>query len=208
VGSTVAYELAGSIYLNVTNRCTGNCVFCIRRGSPGVGGFDLRLDREPSAGEVIAALGDPGRYDEVVFCGYGEPLLRLEVVRRVAGAVRRRSDTPVRVDTNGHANLYHGRDIVPELRRLVDHASISLNAQDAETYERLSRPLWGPKAYQGVLEFARRCVDVLPRVTLSVVSLPAVDIEACRRIADTMGADFRVREFRGRPGDLREVGGG
>jgi len=196
---TVAYTLGKNLYLNLTNRCTNNCRFCIRHTSEGVG-YDLWLDREPSLAEVLAAAGEVEKYREVVFCGYGEPLMRLEVLRAAAQVFKNRGAT-IRINTNGQANLIYGRDIVPELRGLVDVINVSLNAHNAARYVELCRPSLGEAAFGGLLDFARRCVGVIPEVVLSVVEWPGVDVEKCREIASRLGASLRVRKF---SGTLRE----
>jgi TatD DNase family protein len=154
----------------------------------------LRLTEEPTADAVIAEIGDPTRYAEIVFCGYGEPLLRLDVVKAVAAEVKRRKGK-VRIDTNGHANLIYKRNVLPELAGLVDAVSVSLNAQNAEVYEKLTQPKFGPMTYDAVKEFIREAKKYIPEVTATVVSAPGVDIEACRKIAEGLGAKFRVREY-------------
>jgi TatD DNase family protein len=190
----IVYPIRNSLYLNVTNRCTSACTFCVRYFTDFVKGHNLRLKDEPTAAELIKEIGDPKRYDEVVFCGYGEPLLRLDVVKEVAAAVKRQGGR-VRIDTNGHGNLIHKRNILPELKGLVDAVSVSLNAQNAELYEKLSQPKFGPAAYDAVKEFIRDAKNYIPDVTATVVSAPGVDIEACRRIAEELGAKYRVREY-------------
>lgn len=191
---SIAYVINGALYLNITNRCPNNCTFCIRKKGEGLAGYLLWLEKEPSVEEILAAAGDPSPYREVVFCGYGEPLLRPEVVVTVARKLKEKApQVPIRIDTNGLANLIWGRDVVPELEGLIDAVSISLNAQDAATYQLLCRPVYGPLAYQAVLDFALACRGRIPRVILTVVDLPEVDREACRRIAQELGAEFRVR---------------
>ncbi len=191
----LVYRIGKSLYVNLTNRCVNDCGFCIRKNGPGVAGSSLWLDSEPPASEYIAAIGDPGRYEEIVFCGYGEPLMRADTLIEIARAVRARSKTPIRVDTNGQAKLFLRRDILPELVGLVDAFSISLNGQDSETYQRLSRPAYGARAYPAVLEFAREAVRLFGDVTMTVVRVSGVDIEAARKVAEDLGAKFRVREY-------------
>ena len=190
----ITYPIRNSLYLNITNRCTAACTFCVRYRTDFVKGHNLRLSEEPTAEELIAQIGDPKRYAEIVFCGYGEPLLRLDVVKSVAAEVKRRGGK-VRIDTNGHANLIHKRNVLPELSGLVDAASISLNAQNAELYEKIGQPKFGIETYASVKEFIRESVKYIPDVTATVVSLPEVDIDACRKIAEELGAKFRVREY-------------
>lgn len=192
----IAYTLGDSLYLNITNRCSNACSFCIRNTADGVGGHYLWLSSEPSAEEIIQAIGDPSGYKEVVFCGFGEPLMRVDAVRDVAAYIKSRwPNMPIRVNTNGHANLIHGRNVVPELKGLIDVMSISLNAESAGKYVAMCRPRFGAEAYQAVLDFARECKGVIPKVVLSVVDVPEVDVESCRRIAEELGVEFRVRHY-------------
>jgi TatD DNase family protein len=116
------------------------------------------------------------------------------VVKAVAAEVTRRGGK-VRIDTNGHGCLIHGRNILPELAGLVDAVSVSLNAQNEELYEKLSQPQFGRKTYDAVKDFIREARKYIPEVTATVVSAPGVDIEACRRVADELGAKLRVREY-------------
>ncbi len=190
----ISYPIRNSLYLNITNRCTAACTFCVRYHTDFVKGHNLRLAEEPTAEEILRDIGDPVRYAEIVFCGYGEPLLRLDVVKTVSAEVKRRGGR-VRIDTNGHANLIHKRNVLPELAGLVDSVSVSLNAQNAELYEKLSQPKFGPGTYDAVKEFISGATKYIPDVTATVVSAPGVDIEACRKIAEGLGAKFRVREY-------------
>jgi TatD family-associated radical SAM protein len=202
VNVTVAYEYRpGSLYLNITNRCSNSCAFCVRQ-APGfsLAGFDMRLEREPGAAEVLEAVdeaqalrGEP--FDEVVFCGFGEPTHRLDVVREVGRALRR-DGAFVRLNTNGQAALLNpGRDPVEELDGALDAVSISLNAPDPETYLELCRPRHGRAAHAAVLELARRCVGRIPQVTLTVVggTISSAQARRCAELARGIGAGFRVR---------------
>ncbi len=191
----IAYPIRQSLYLNVTNRCTNACTFCQRQGFPYVMGHNLKLDHEPSLREVLAALKDADRYEEVVFCGYGEPLLRLDLVREVARELKRKG-LKVRINTNGLGNLIHGRDIVPELAGLVDVLSVSLNAEDADKYEALCRPHWGKESYEAIKSFIREAKRLIPRVIATVVDHPAVDVQRCRQIVEEeLGVEFRLRAY-------------
>jgi len=190
----ITYPIRNSLYLNITNRCTAACTFCVRYHTDFVKGHNLRLGDEPTAEELIKEINDPKRYTEIVFCGYGEPLLRLDVVKAVAAEVKKRGGK-VRIDTNGHANLIYKRNVVPELAGLVDAVSISLNAQNAGLYNKVSQPKFGIETYEAVKEFIREAKKYIPDVAVTVVSLPEVDIEACRKIADELGVKLRVREY-------------
>lgn len=189
----IAYPIRDSLYLNITNRCTNACTFCVKFHSDYVKGHKLRLDHEPAEDEIIRAIGDPAHYREVVFCGYGEPFARLEVLKHTARWIKERGGR-VRVNTNGHANLIHRRPVVGELRGLVDSISVSLDAHDEETYNRICRPLFG-NAYGEMIRFIRQAKEVIPEVAVTVVDLKGVDIEKCRRIAEELGVDFRVRSL-------------
>jgi TatD DNase family protein len=190
----ITYPIRNSLYLNITNRCTAACTFCVRYSTDFVKGHNLRLAEEPTAEDVIREIGESKRYAEVVFCGYGEPLLRLDVVKAVAAEVKRQGGK-VRIDTNGHANLIHKRNVLPELAGIVDAVSVSLNAQNAGLYEKLTQPKFGSMTYDAVKEFIGEAKKYIPDVTATVVSAPGVDVEACRLIAEGLGAKFRVREY-------------
>ncbi|MBA4372902.1 MAG: radical SAM protein [Thermodesulfovibrio sp.] len=187
----IAYRIRDSLYLNITNRCTNACTFCVKFQTDYVKGHKLRLDHEPSADEIRTAIGDPSLYREVVFCGYGEPLSRLDIVREIAAWVKQQRGR-VRINTNGQGNLIHKRKILPELRGLVDSISISLDAQDEETYVKICRPVF-PDAFQEILQFIREAKEVIPEVRVTVVALEGVDIEKCRSIAEKLGVGFTVR---------------
>lgn len=188
----IAYGIRDSLYLNITNRCTNTCGFCVRNYRDFVKGHNLRLSGEPTAEEVIAAIGNPRDYREVVFCGYGEPLLRLDVVQDVAAWVKRQGGM-VRVNTNGQGNLIHQRNIVPELQGLVDAYSVSLNAENDEKYNAICRPVFGACTYEAVKTFIREAAKTAD-VSVTVLNLGEVDVEACRRIArDELHVGFRMR---------------
>ena len=189
----ITYKIRDSLYLNITNRCTNKCSFCIRFHSDYVKGHNLRLSEEPGEQEVKDAIGDPSQYKEVVFCGYGEPLLRLDLVRNVAAWIKERRGR-VRINTNGHGNLIHGRNILPELKGIVDSISISLDAHDEETYDRICRPAF-KNAFRGIIDFISEAKKYIPNVQVTAVTLEGVDIEKCRKIAGDLGVGFRVRKL-------------
>lgn len=190
----IAYMIRNSLYLNITNRCSNRCSFCAKFEDFTVKGHNLLLDGEPAFEEVLAAIGKPAGIDEVVFCGYGEPLIRLDLVKRLASELKARGFM-VRVNTDGQANLVHGRNILPELSGLVDSVSVSLNAPDAETYERICNTPYGAAGFDAVCDFIREARRHIPQVVASAVTVPGVDMEACRRLAESLGAEFRVRDY-------------
>ncbi len=191
----IVYAIRNSLYLNLTNRCSNRCTFCAKNQSFFVKGHELKLSREPSAEELLEAIGDPQKYGEIVFCGFGEPLLRLDTVKTVAREVKKKG-ARVRIDTDGQANLVYGRNILPELEGLVDAVSVSLNAESAEKYQRLCRSPFGEQGFQGVLDFLREAKKYIPDVTATVLDMPGVDVPACRSLAEKMlGVKFKLRAY-------------
>ena len=185
--------------MNLTNRCPNACDFCLRTHGPGVGDAEsLWLDREPTRDEIWEDLSkrDLNAYPELVFCGYGEPTCRLEDMLWLCGKVRQASHISIRVNTNGLANREYGRDVVPELENLVDVMSISLNEASAEKYDAVCHSIYGPAAFDEMLDFARRCAGTRMDTVLSVVDvISPEDIAVCREIAEKVGARLRVREY-------------
>jgi len=165
----VGYTLRDSRYLNVTSRCTLRCTFCPKfNGSWTVQDFDLRLRSDPSADELIEAAGDVHAWREIVFCGLGEPTLRLYTVLEVAARLRKQGAPRLRLNTDGLANLVYGRDVTPDFEGNIDAISVSLNAQDEETYNRLCRPSL-PGSYQAMLDFIRHARDYVPEVVVTAI---------------------------------------
>jgi len=192
----IAYPIHDSLYLNITNRCPNAWLFCVRETNGGVG-YNLWLSHEPSALEIMTAIAEHGNhYQEIVFCGYGEPLLRPGIVKEVAGKIKeQKRQMSVRINTNGLADLFLEYDILPELAGRVDTISISLNAENAEAYEKLTKTPYGTKAFQSVLDFIRRSKLVIPNVVISVVRYPGVDIKKAALIAEDLKVSFRIREL-------------
>ncbi|MBI4688291.1 MAG: YchF/TatD family DNA exonuclease [Nitrospirae bacterium] len=193
VKGEIAYQIRDSLYLNITNRCTSRCGFCVRFHTQYVKGHYLHIEKEPTIEEIISAIGDPKKYKEVVFCGLGEPLLRLDAVKEVSKWIKQNGGT-IRINTNGHGNLINGRDILPELQGLVDTISISLDAEDDIKYEQICKPVF-KDAFQAVLSFIKEAKEYIPKVRVTVVRLPEVDIKKCENIADKLGVELKVREL-------------
>lgn len=189
----IAYKIRDSLYLNITNRCTNKCSFCMKFRSDYVKGHRLRLAHEPTEEEIKSAIGDPKEFKEIVFCGYGEPLQRLDTVKNIARWVKEMGGI-VRINTNGHGNLIHKRNIVPELKGIVDSISISLDAHDEETYNRICKPAF-TNAFIEILQFTKQAKEVIPEVVISVVTMEGVDIEKCRGIAEELGVPLRIRKL-------------
>ena len=195
----ITYVLKNNLYVNLTNLCTNRCEFCVRE-TANTGIFaDLRLEREPTLEEIIAEVTSHNlnKFSEIVFCGFGEPACRLYDMLSTCKRIRELTTTPIRVNTNGHASLIMKEDTAPAFRGLVDCVSISLNAADPDTYEKLCHPKFGEDTFTGVLKFAREVVKYVPKVVLTAVSgtISEADMERCAKIASDIGAGFRVREF-------------
>lgn len=191
------YKIRNSLYLNITNRCSNNCDFCPRLTDPVVKGHYLKIKKEPTAERVIddiKSLGDPKKFDEVIFCGYGESTTRIDVVKKVAKWLKD-NGYRTRINTNGHANLIARRNILPELAGLFDVISISLNFHNGNLYNKHCRPIFDD-TFAGILKFAEEAKKVCPRVILSVVSgCKDVDVDKCRKIAEKIGVNFRERTY-------------
>ncbi|MBI5666128.1 MAG: YchF/TatD family DNA exonuclease [Nitrospirae bacterium] len=189
----IAYRIRDSLYLNITNKCTNKCGFCVKFRTNYVKGHNLHLEKEPTAAQVIKAIRDPKAYREIVFCGIGEPTLRLDVVKKVAKWIKGEGGR-VRINTNGHGNIIHGRNIVPELKDIVDSVSVSLDAEDEKKYDKICKPTI-KGAFRGVVSFIQEAVKVIPDVKVTVVKVPGVDVEKCRAVAKDLGVELRVRSF-------------
>lgn len=190
----IAYRIRNSLYLNITIRCNADCVFCDRKGEATVKGNNLRITKEPNVDEIIRAIGDPKKYEEIVFCGFGEPTIRVDIVKEVSKWVKERGGK-VRLNTDGHGNVINHRNIVPELVGLVDSISISLNTTDPEQYGRLMR-VDGKKFFPAMVEFAKECVNHKFDVTMTMVNINEVDeIKARNFVEKDIGAKFKNRPF-------------
>lgn len=196
---TIIYEAHGNLYLNITNRCTADCIFCLKRYSDGVYGYNLRLLKEPTLPEIIKQLSEHelSKYKEVVFTGFGEPLVRLDDVIEITKWLTARG-IRVRLDTSGHAKLlYPDRNVAQEIAESgMKVVSLSLNAQNADTYNHLCDPKY-IKAYDKMLEFAKDISNSGMTLRFTVVNLPIVNIEKCKQIAGEYSADFKVRGYSG-----------
>lgn len=192
---TIYYEAHKNLYLNLTNRCSADCIFCIRNFADGVYGYDLRLLKEPSTEEVIEALEglDLSKYKEVVFTGLGEPTLRLDVVLAITRWLKRR-DIRVRLDTNGHAALINpGKNVIFELKEAgIDSISVSLNAESEEKYNKLCRPAY-KDAYRAILEFVKEARKAGINTRVTAVNVAEIDLEKCKKLAEELDSDFHIR---------------
>ena len=196
--SSIVYDYGGGLYINLTNRCPCACEFCIKNFTDGLGSADtLLLEKEPTVDEVLSELKkrDVGAYDEVVFCGYGEPTERLDDLLQISRAIKTDFDVKIRINTIGLANLRFGEDVTPRMDGVIDAVNVSMNEADAEKYTALCHPEFGPAAYDAMLDFIAKVKKHVPVVTCSVVSgsLSRDSIEICAAKAAELGIGFRVR---------------
>lgn len=200
----ILYTYKNQVYANITNKCDCNCTFCIRGQMDTVGeAKELWHKGDPGYEEIIAAINlfDFTNYTELVFCGYGEPTCSLENLLKTAKYVKEHYPLQIRLNTNGLANLYHKRNIVPELSKVIDRVSISLNAPDAKRYQEVTRPQFpyiddDNNPFHEMLHFAMLAKNAFADTQLSIVDvLSKEDIEACQKLADEMGIFLRIRKF-------------
>lgn len=195
---TMLYTVGDKIYVNLTNRCPCACTFCIRQNGDGAYGSDsLWLEREPTVDEVIAEFGkyDLSKYTEVVFCGYGEPMERVDDVAFIGRYVKENLGLPVRLNTNGLGDKINGKPVAEMLEGAVDIVSISLNQCDKEKYNAVTRPKW-EDGFDAMISFAADCKKYVPKVMFTVVDvIPPEDISKCKALAMSLGIELRVRPY-------------
>lgn len=195
---TITYEVGDGLYVNITNRCTNSCEFCVRSVADGTYG-ELWLDKEPSKEDILSDIlsRDLKKYPEIVFCGYGEPTERIDDLLWIAEKIKSQSDIKIRINTNGHACLIAGRDVTPALKDKIDCVSVSLNASNAEEYVKICHPEHGEAAFDALLDFAENAKKYVPRVMLSVVrgSIPDVELDECIALADKRNIELKIREY-------------
>lgn len=191
----IVYNIRDSLYINVANTCTDACTFCVREFTDYVKGHNLRLKKDPTINEVLDAIGEPKIYKEIVFCGYGEPTLRLDFILATAKALKEKGAKGIRLITNGHGNLINKRSIIKELSNYIDAISISLHVDTKEKYNKICRPVFGEDTFNKVLEFVKECKDIIPKVELTFLEMPEVDIDSCKKLAKDLGVDYRIRKL-------------
>ncbi|WP_369297975.1 TatD family nuclease-associated radical SAM protein [uncultured Neglectibacter sp.] len=201
--TSIVYEYETGLYINLTNQCPNRCDFCLRQNSVG----SLYADnlwyqgKEPTKEEIWAELErrDLNKYTEIVFCGYGEPACRWDDMMWLCDKLRAHGSHFIRINTNGLADLIVGRRVAEELDGRVDAVSVSLNASTAEKYDRLCHSKFGLEAFPAILRFTSGAVLNVPHVRMTVVgTMPKHEIEACKKVCESVGADFFVREYIGK----------
>lgn len=190
----LAYKIGRSLYINLTARCTNNCYFCPKNTGCHVAGHNLLLSSEPTEAQLLEAFRGQDDYDEIVFCGLGEPTLRAELLLSLAGKFKAMK-VPLRLNTNGQGSYITRTDLPPKLAGLIDIVNVSLNAADAATYELICRPQFGQSIYGEVIRFAERCRDSGLQTVLSVVDVPEIDKDECEKVAARLRLPLKIREY-------------
>lgn len=197
----ITYIVEDKLYVNVTNKCSNRCEFCIRNNGDGAYGSDsLWLEREPTRDEILDSIfsRDLTVFPELVFCGYGEPTYRLDDIIYVAKAVKERyPEMKIRINTNGHSDLIQGRNTAPDYEGVIDIVSISLNTPSAERYQQICHSIYGEESFEALLRFASEVKHYVPTVLLSAVkeTLTPDEIEQCRMICSNLGVTLRLRDY-------------
>lgn len=189
------YKLGNSLYINVTNRCNAHCTFCRRKDNPVLRGYNLGMERskEPSSEVFIKEIGNPKNYNEIVFCGYGEPTIRWDVVKAISKYVKDNGGK-TRLNTNGHGNIINKKNIAPEMKGLIDVVSISLNTFNPKQYSELVG--LDTSYFDEMIDFSKKSKPFVEKIVMTIVSISEVDIERARKITEEeIGAEFRIREF-------------
>lgn len=197
---TIFYPIGESLYVNLTNKCPCRCVFCVREEHETVGNNNsLWLDHDPSMEEIKADLErfNLADYKEVVFCGFGEPMMRMDDLIEIAKYIKSKKDIKTRINTNGLGDLIHEKNTAECIKDCIDSVSISLNAPDKESYCRVTRPKFGEQSFEAMLKFAEECRDCGINIAFSVVDeITPEEIEKSRELAESLGVKLRVRHKR------------
>ena len=199
-GMTILYKVHNNLYVNLTNRCTCSCTFCLRNEKETVGeSSTLCLEHEPSVEEVKKEFEkfNMDEYNEVVFCGFGEPTERIDDLIEIAKFVKEKYHKKIRINTNGQGSLSNGKDIAPMMKGVIDIVSVSLNTPNEKRYNEIVRSRFGDQAYQAMLSFVKEVKKYVPEVVLSTVSttITKEEEEECRKICEDLGVTYRIRPF-------------
>lgn len=197
---TIFYKFDGKLYANITNQCPCACEFCIRKNSDSVGNNDsLWLEHEPSYDEIISAFNsfDKTGLDELVFCGYGEPMMRAHTLVKVAEYVKANTNMKIRINTNGLIAFMEPLFDISTLKYKIDKVSISLNASNPDKYFQITNPKYGLPSYNAMLNFALRVQEFVPDVSFTIVDMDLDDdeIEKCKERAKDLGLPLRIRHY-------------
>ena len=197
---TIFYPIGDSLYVNLTNKCPCRCVFCVREEHETVGNNNsLWLDHDPSMEEIKADLErfNLDDYKEIVFCGFGEPMMRMDDLIETAKYIKSKADIKTRINTNGLGDLIHEKNTAECIKDCIDSVSISLNAPNKESYCRVTRPKFGEQSFEAMLKFAEECRDCGINIAFSVVDeITPEEIEKSKELAESLGVKLRVRHKR------------
>lgn len=190
-----SYKYGKNLYLNITNRCMMACPYCIKHKWAGkFRGNSLKLDKEPTVQQVINSIGDCTKYNEIIFCGYGDALIRLNEVIEISKWLKT-NKVMVRINTAGLANRYYNKNILPQLKGLIDVISISLNGSNPQEHNKLNNPMFKEESFNEILNFAKLAKYDIPSVVITAVELPELDVSKVKEIAKTIGVHFRARPY-------------
>ena len=195
----IVYTFENQVYLNITNACPCRCKFCIRNNGDSVGeATTLWFDHNPSIDEIKNEIDkfDFSKYNNsIIICGYGEPTCALDNMIEACKHLKSKGIS-IRLNTNGHGNLINGEDITLKLKGIVDKVNVSLNAPDSDEYIDVCRPVFGEDAYEGLIDFAKRCKSQGIDVVFSVVDcIGEKKVNKCKKLAKEVGIPLRVREM-------------
>lgn len=199
---TILYKVHDNLYVNLTNKCPCACTFCLRQTRDSMeNSGTLWLEHEPSVDEIIADFANfnMDEFNEVVFCGFGEPTERIDAVLQVARYVKDTYGKKTRINTNGLGSLVNGRDICPDMEGLIDTVSISLNTPNKERYYELTRSRFGIDSFDAMLDFTKSAVKYVPNVVMTTVAttISPEEEEECCKICERIGAKYRIRPWEG-----------
>ena len=201
----ITYIVDNNLYVNITNKCSNRCDFCIRNNGDGAYGSDsLWLEREPTREEIVDSIlsRDLSAFDELVFCGYGEPTYRIDDILWLVDELKARFGDklpPIRINTNGHSDLILGKNTAPMYEGAFDVVSISLNTPSPSRYQEICHSIFGEESHTALITFAKNVKQYVPKVILSVVkeTLTEEEIEQCKAIAESAGVTLRIRDYIG-----------
>ena len=193
------YWIDNNLYINVTNKCSNNCYFCFRKFKSGIKEFNLKLEKEPTFQDIkeeIHTKINKKNWNEVVFCGFGEPLERLDLVLEITRWLKKNYMITLRVDTNGQGYLLNSkRDVIKELKEAgIDKIRVSLNTHNRETYDKVCNPNF-ENAYEKILEFIKKSIEEDIETEATAVTIPEVEIIKVKLLAERLGAKFSARQY-------------
>ena len=190
----IVYKYKGGLYINLTNKCSNECVFCTAKEEDYFAGYKLRFKKEPGVRDVLRAVGKEKEYWKVSFCGFGEPFCRFKEMMEISRILKNRG-YKIRIVTNGCGNLIQGKDVLPELKGFIDEMSVSLNVEEKGKYNAICRPQFEGDVFGAVLNFIREAKKYVPQVEISFLNIPGMDSQKCKGIAQNLGVDYKIREY-------------